>query len=306
MITYRYFVLVLILFLSACSGGAGVPTSTLVPTLGPPPTSEVPPVDPTTLAPEATSAGPPITPTLVPPGADPSAEDQDAIYIGQPGPQSEVVSPVLVSGFADAAFEQSLVIRVDDQDGNLLSIRPVSIQADLGERGAFEAEAEFSVANDQPGRISVFDIDARDGSLVHLSSVEVTLLASGEANIQPPIVTDEIIEITTPEFQADVTGGTLLLEGFSEYFFEANLSVVLCADGTDSDVSHPVCGTSDNVFAEGFATINSPDIGQPGPFQGEIQFNVEGPKIVRVIVYAVSARDGGLLHASSTLVTLLP
>jgi hypothetical protein len=99
---------------------------------------------------------------------------------------SSVTSPVLISGVADGTFEQNIVVRLTDEAGNILTTVPTTIVADIGQRGPYEVEVQFNVPNDQPGRIAVFSTSARDGGLIHLSSVEVTLLASGAANIVPP------------------------------------------------------------------------------------------------------------------------
>jgi hypothetical protein len=64
-------------------------------------------------------------------------------------------------------------------DGTVIGEGAATISADWGQRGRFEAEVAFSSpASDEPGRIIVFDASPRDGGLVHLSSVEVTLAGS--------------------------------------------------------------------------------------------------------------------------------
>lgn len=115
----------------------------------------------------------------------------------------------------------------------------------------------------------------------------------------------ETIAIFDPKPSQPIQGGELQVSGYSEYFFESNLSLALCGEGGSGE-SHPVCGTADNVLAQGNATIEAPDIGQPGPFSGSLSYQVEGTVNARLVVYAQSARDGGLLHASSVVVELNP
>jgi len=90
-----------------------------------------------------------------------------------------VSSPVLVTGISNPTFEQHLGIQVLGEDGTVIGQGAATITADWGQRGNFEAEVAFeSPTGDQPGRIIVFDTSARDGGLLHLSSVEVTLASS--------------------------------------------------------------------------------------------------------------------------------
>jgi hypothetical protein len=104
---------------------------------------------------------------------------------------------------------------------------------------------------------------------------------------------------------ANVSGGILYVSGYSDYFFESNLGLALCGLG-GVGLPHPVCGSEDNIVASGFATIEAPDIGLPGPFSGQVEYAVTTASTARLVVYAASPRDGGLLHASSVVVTLHP
>ncbi len=229
----------------------------------------------------------------------------DAILITEPGPLSEITSPVHIAGFADPTFEQNLVISIYDVDGNEIIRTSTTIQADVGARGAFSLDVPFSVASDQPGRIAVYDVSARDGGIVHLASAEVTLLASGSASIQPAPASAETITISEPTLLANVAGGLLRVSGFSEYFFEANLGVIVCGEG-GSGAAHQLCGTDDNVLTVGSTTILSPEMGIPGPFNGEFIYILLAPVSARIVVFAASPRDGGLLHATSVMVMLAP
>jgi hypothetical protein len=229
----------------------------------------------------------------------------EAILILEPGPNSQVTSPVHIAGTSDPTFEQNLVVTVTDESGAVIALEPTTIQAAAPDRGPFEIDLAFSITADQPGRISVYDVSARDGGLVHLSSVEVTLLAGGAAVINPPPAAPETISIFGPVHLAEISGGAFTVSGFSEYFFESNLGVVVCGEG-GSGAPDQLCGTADNVIASSFAIIAAPDIGLPGPFSGEIVYSIASSVQARIIVYAASPRDGGLMHASSRPVNLTP
>jgi hypothetical protein len=302
----------LALVLAACNVFGGAPsatppaTATTAPPTSPPatepptvpaPTATTPPTEPP--APSATPE-PAVSPT---PPLD--AENLETILILEPGPLSRVASPVRVSGLGLASFEQTLVIEVTDEDGNVLSTTPVIVTSELGVAGPYAADVTFSIAAEQAGRISVFDVSARDGGLVHLSSVEVTLLPAGPASIAPANPHAEVHAITLPAHLAEVSGGSLHVEGFSEYVFEATLGLALCGEG-GSGAPDLLCGTADNVIALGFAMIAAPDMGLPGPYAGELAYTLSAPVQARLVVYSTSARDGGILHLNSRPITLRP
>jgi hypothetical protein len=212
---------------------------------------------------------------------------------------------VTVVGFSEPTFEQTLAVTITDIDSTVLVTQPVTIQADIGQAGPFSLSLDFYVATDRPGRISVYDISARDGGVVNLASVPVTLLAAGEPNIITSEPSQAAIIITSPTFLEEISGGVLAVSGYSEYFFEANLSVTICGSWTGGGPHH-ICGTIDNVIAESYATIQSPDIGIPGPFTGTIAYNTVPGTRARLVVWAQSMMDGGIEHLSSVEVVLNP
>lgn len=126
------------------------------------------------------SAFAPGNPTQIPPewltGTPPAFGVQpEAIQIIVPAIGATVTSPVHVAGEANPTFEQNLVVQVADADGRVIATLPTTIQANAGERGPFFVDVLFAVDSEQPGRISVYATSARDGGIIHLSSVEVTL-----------------------------------------------------------------------------------------------------------------------------------
>ncbi|MGH2582773.1 MAG: Gmad2 immunoglobulin-like domain-containing protein [Anaerolineales bacterium] len=262
---------------------------------------------PTSEAPAATSTAEPPTDSATPTVEPTEAGDGtlEAIVILQPGPLSVITSPVAVSGQSRPTFEQNLVVAVYDQDGNEIALQPTTIAADAGSPGPYGSILSFSVASEQPGRISVYEASALDGGIVHLSSVEVTLSPSGPSSIQPAAPGFESIDIQSPAALTELSSGTVVVTGFSDYYFESNLGLMLCGGG-GSGAQNDLCGTEDNTLDASFATINSPDIGLPGPFSGEFTFSVSEPTPGRIVVFAASPRDGGLLHVSSIPVLLVP
>jgi hypothetical protein len=228
----------------------------------------------------------------------------EAIVILQPGPNSSVSSPVTVQGQSRPTFEQNLVIALYGEDGSVLAQQPTTLDSPMGEPGNFSIDIAFSIDHEQPGRVSVYETSAMDGGIVHLSSVELTL-SSGTSVIADPVLGIESIDIQSPAPHAEISGGVIQVSGFSEYYFESNLGLLLCGSG-GTGASNDLCGTDDNILASGNAMIAAPDVGQPGPFSGELTYSVSGATNARVVVFAASPRDGGWLHVSSIPILLLP
>ena len=275
-----------------------LPPPTAVDTVAAPTASPLPAATDTSSAPTATAAG------VVTPSPTPELPDE-VILVLEPAVAASVTSPVHVAGDADPTFEQNLVVLISDETGAVLATQSTTIQAEAGQRGTFDVDVPFTVVADQPGRIAVYSASARDGGLLHLASVEVTLLASGSAAVVPGQPHQEIHVIDEPAAQASVSGGSLHVSGYSEYVFESQLSLALCGEG-GTGAADLLCGTSDNLIAQGVATVNSPDVGQPGPFTGDIAYTVTAPVQARLVVYSVSPRDGGILHLATVDVQLQP
>jgi len=115
----------------------------------------------------------------------------------------------------------------------------------------------------------------------------------------------EVIHITSPADGNQIQGGVLTFSGVSDYFFESTLVAVLCGPG-GSGTPDAVCGTSDNLLAKTPVTIQSPDVGLPGPFSGQISYNILTSTPARLSIFAVSPMDGGILHLTSVHLTLNP
>ena len=101
----------------------------------------------------------------------------------------------------------------------------------------------------------------------------------------------EAIAILSPGNSSRLVG-PLTVEGIADPTFENHLGLrLLTMDGA--------------TLAEGAAIIEAP-IGQRGPFEGELAFSVLAEQPALLQVFASSARDGGLTHLSSVVITLAP
>lgn len=60
----------------------------------------------------------------------------------------------------------------------------------------------------------------------------------------------------------------------------------------ENTVSYRLVDNNSNIIAEGFTTANSPDIGQFGPFRGELVYQSETDGAGTLEVFWYSAKDG--------------
>jgi hypothetical protein len=210
-----------------------------------------------------------------------------------PGPGSVVTSPVTVSGVADPAFEQTIVVRILTADGGELALVPTTIQADIGMRGPFSVDVPFAVASDINGFIQVFVQSARDGGTTHLETVSVLLSAAGPANVNPAPAYPEQIFIQAPAPGEMISGGTVHVSGFALASFEQTL-VIEVYDSWGSLVgSKPIMTTA-------------PDLGLPGPFGDTVTYVVASSGPGRIVVRDPSVAYVGDYHISSVEVNLAP
>jgi hypothetical protein len=144
-----------------------------------------------------------------------------------PGPGSVVTSPVTVSGIADPAFEQTIVVRLFTIDGVELALTPTIIQADIGVRGPFSVDVPFAIASDINGFIQVYVQSARDGGTTHLETVSVLLSAAGPANINPAPAYPEQVHIQAPALGQTINAPDLGLPGP----FDDTVSYVVASSG---------------------------------------------------------------------------
>jgi hypothetical protein len=235
--------------------------------------------------------------TAVPTGTSAALESVatpvEAILIQEPGPGSRLTSPLVVRGEADSTFEQNLLVRLVADDGTELALTPITIAAEMGQRGPFEATLPFLITGEQQAFIQVFATSPRDGGVTHLNAVGVTL-TDGVAEIRPSTAdaTERII-ITQPTQATQMSGGIVQVSGAGIASFEQTLvAEVVGEDGT--------------VLASQPVIVNAPDLGQPGTFSAELSYTVATAGPGRIVVRDISPAFGGDVHVSSVEVTLSP
>jgi len=220
-------------------------------------------------------------------------ENEEAILILEPGPGSRLISPIHVAGLADSTFEQALVVRIIADDGTVLQTQPTTIQIDMGQRGPFAVDVPVTVSDERRVFIQVYASSPRDGSITHLSSVGVILLAAGQPSVVPVTPYPERIAIHQPVVNAVVGGGSVHVEGWALASFEATLVVDVL------DEAGNVVGTQPLI-------VNAPDAGQPGPFSADVPYTIATQGSGTIVVRDPSVVFTGDVHRASVIVIFKP
>ena len=223
---------------------------------------------------------------------------EEAILILTPGSGSRLVGEVHVEGIADPTFEQNLVVQVvalRQGQSDVIAQQPVTIQAELGQRGPFAADIIFNFEGDvdQPGELRVSSSSPRDGGLIHLATAQVTLAASGLPDIRTADPHDELVVITSPSPGATVNGGVVRVEGVGLASFEQTLLV---------EIYNP----DGHSISRGPVTVAAPDYGNWGPFYADLLYSVSAPEPGRIVVSDPSPAFGQTLHLASVEIQLEP
>ena len=122
-------------------------------------------------APGEESPTPTAAPDVCQPNPDPAPAD--VAEVDSPEAGDSVTSPVTVSGRI-VAFEAQFNITIYDADGG--EIADVPAHSEEGQvLSPFSAEVLFSVTEETPACIWVYEASARDGSPIHVGQIPVTL-----------------------------------------------------------------------------------------------------------------------------------
>jgi len=258
------------------------PTTTSTITLTPTP-SDTPTATPTNT--------PDYTATPIPPDEIPFA----AVQIISPSHLSKVVSPIELFTFVAPGGDGRIRVELTGEDGRVL-YRQVFLYTDApaGARVNLNTKIDFEIAGvAETGRLTVSVNDEYE-RLKALSSVDLVLLADGQADLTPTGDLLEDILIQKPLLKTMVQGENVLVTGLARTGDNQPLLIELIA--TDGRVL--------GSRLAGIAPIQ--EDGGHRLFAAEIPFSVSSPTWVRVMVYDNSGRLPGPKHVSSVEVLLSP
>ena len=86
-----------------------------------------------------------------------------------------VTSPITIAGNADV-FEATVNIRVLDANGEVIAESFAMATCGTGCRGDFSTQIDVPIDAEQPGTIQVFEYSAKDGSMINIVEIPVTLV----------------------------------------------------------------------------------------------------------------------------------
>jgi len=298
----RLLVLLLVLGLTACGAPASpLPSPVLQPSLTstPAPSSTLEPGtmatnSPLTLATPAVVLEPaelPPTPTLAGLSLDMPAE---SLALLQPGPNSQVVSPIQIVGRGGPSFSNRVHLRLIGEDGRVIAQQTIYLWAVAGHAGVFSTELPFEIALvGEAARLEASTDALRDGRREHLTTVHLILLSEGTPLIHPVIDGPERLAIFSPREGARVEGGSLHVRGAGWVESDGPLAVVVLDD------QWTVVGSSD-------VALQAPGVGQLGTFEADIAYQVPTLQYGRIAVFERSADGTQMVHFTSLEVLLRP
>jgi hypothetical protein len=116
-------------------------------------------------------------PTVVSVNGKTRADVEDfapAILVEHPAPGEEVSTPLRVTGTANT-FEATFNYRLEDAQGHALTKSFVTATSGSGTRGTFDFSVPYTIAAAQDGTLSVFELSAEDGSVIHERDIPLRL-----------------------------------------------------------------------------------------------------------------------------------
>jgi hypothetical protein len=264
------------------------PTHTLTPTVTSTITLTPTPSD----TPTATATNTPdYTVTPIPPDEIPFA----VVQIINPSHLSKVVSPIELYTFVAPGDDGRIRVELTGEDGRVL-YRQVFLYTDApaGARVNLNTKINFEIVGvAETGRLTVSVNDEYE-RLKALTSVDLVLLADGQADLTPTGDLLEDILIQQPLIKTMVQGENVLVTG-------------LARTGNNQPLLIELIATDGRVLGSRLAGITPlQEDGGHRLFAAEVPFTVSSPTWVRVTVYDNSGRLPGPKHVSSVEVLLSP
>jgi len=255
---------------------------------------------PTPTVPPYTDATPPIvldvplpSPTPLPP--TPSIGlPAERLTIFDPGPGSQAVSSLLVTGFGGPSWQGRVRLRLIGEQGDVLADRTTFLQAlpDLAGRIYTELEFQFPWVA-QTARLEVRTFSPRNGQMDHLTTRAVVLLTRGTALLYPGLGGAEKIAIFSPRSGALVRGNQVSVRGGGWLDTPGPLVV-------------EVLDRNGQVVGSATTPLSTSRTGEVGSFEVQVPFEIPVSQYGRIAVYEPAISPAGVLHYSSVDVYLQP
>jgi hypothetical protein len=258
---------------------------TVLPTPTRAPLSQVTPaavVEPTELPPTATVTGLSLPLPI------------ERLAILEPGPGSQVRSPIRIVGRGGPARSERVRVRLLGEDGRVVAQRTTFLYAFAGQTGPFYTELAFDIPSvAEEARLEVTTEDPRTGRLGHLASVGLVLLSAGEPLIYPAIDGPEQLTIFTPRPDSGVAGGVLHVEGAGWTMVEQPITVALLGQGGDTIASEELW-------------LDPRGVGVTGVFSVDLSYTIPYSQYGLIVVYEPAPDGSSFLHYTTLETYLRP
>ncbi len=292
---------ILVLTAAAC----GVPRTTAPATTQPVPAGVSPSPDPTSGPATSTSPPGPLTDAtqaivLEPPDLPPTATKRvppvnlppESLTIYEPGPGSQVTSPMRIIGRGGPSYNELIRLRLYGEDGRMLDDHTTILFAYPGNAGRFASQLSFQINGvAEAGRLELASFDRRTHRVAHISTQPLVLLSAGTPLIHPALQPPEKLDIIYPSDGLRVSGGELQVRG---------------AGWVDSDVPVEVelVDRNGETMASTQVRFDAPGVGQLGTFTINLAYNTPISQFARVMLTERDPTQAYIVHLSSVEVYL--
>jgi hypothetical protein len=301
--TFRLLLALLALTIGGCAGEpnpAAVPTATAIPTPSSspsqPPGSATPtsPPGPLTDATQAIVLEPPDLPPTATQRVPPVNLPPEAMTIYEPGPGSQVTSPIRIIGRGGPSYNERIRLRLYGEDGTVLAEHTTILFAYPGNAGRFVSQLAFQIDGvAEAGRLEIASFDRRYNRVAHISTQSLILLSTGSALVHPALQPPEKLDIITPADGLVVVGGHLQIRA---------------AGWVDSDVpvSVDLVDRRGDTIASTQGYFDAPDVGQLGTFTVDLPYETPYSQFARVVLTEWDPSAAYIVHLSSVEVYIRP
>jgi len=243
-----------------------------------------------TVSPEPSAQSPTPTgqPDVCQPNPDPASADVAAVDSPQTG--ETVTSPVTISGQI-VAFEAQFNITIFDAAGGKIADVPAR-SAEGQVLSDFSEDVFFSVTEETPACVWVYDLSEADGSPIDVVQIPVTLKPGGQPQVcqpNPDPATADVLVIDQPSAEETVTSPVTISGQVAAFEAQFNITIY----DADGNPITDVAGHS----AEGQVL---------SPFSENVSFSVTEKTPACIWVYDVSEADGSPSNVGQIPVTLSP
>jgi hypothetical protein len=237
---------------------------------------------------------------LEPPDLPPTATQRvpsvnlppEALTLFEPGPGSQVTSPLRVIGRGGPSFNERIRLRLFGADDQLLAEHTTILFAYPGNAGRFVSQLSFHIDGvAEAGRLEIASFDRRYNRVDHIATQSLVLLSAGSPLVHQALQPPEKLDIVAPRAGQRVTGGELQVRG---------------AGWVDSDVPVEIdlVDRYGKPLASAQARFDSPQVGQFGTFTVSLPYETPFSQFARVMFTERDPSQAHIVHLSSVEVYL--